>query len=373
MNTRYLFEQFEESKAEGLKAYREKRFDEARVKLLESAEYLYQLASRSEGKLRESRMKNAKQLMEMAQRIKEMPQEQKEAHAGAGGGEAEESEGETWMLAERPKTRFDDIAGLDDVKTAIQMRMILPVLHPDKAERFKVTLGGGVLLYGPPGTGKTMLARAVAGEIDAPFFTVSPADILSRWVGDAEKNIDKLFTAARRHPLAVIFIDEIEAMLPRRDAVESPVMQRLVPQILAELEGIDKDKQNPLLFIGATNKPWTLDEAVLRPGRFDEKVYVPLPDPEARQAILYHHLGEMPLDPDVDYDWLVEVTAGYSGADIVGLVRKVSGDVFRKAIEVDEEMFLTRADFEDVLASWNSSVPPGSLERYDRFARGEWD
>ena len=371
MDNRYLFERYEERRAIGMEAFRDGRFEEASRALMEASEALLRLASRSDGKLKESRKQNAEKLADMARNLRDNPPSKKPAQAGAGGGESDnETNGDAWQLEDKPSTRFDDIAGLDEVKDAIQLRMILPLQHPEKAQKFGIRPGGGLLLYGPPGTGKTMLARAVAGEIDAPFYSVSPADILSRWVGDAEKNIDKLFTSARKHTLAVIFIDEIEAMLPRRDAVESPVMQRLVPQVLAELEGVDKERNNPLLFIGATNKPWALDEAVLRPGRFDEKIYIPLPDAAARKAILWHHFGDKPIDPDLQVDTLVDRTAGFSGADLVGLANRVCGNVFRRAIMPgggDDEV-IRWDDVTTVLEKIHPSVTPEMLVRYEKFA-----
>src|SRR3990172_2815800 len=142
--------------------------------------------------------------------------------------------------------------------------------------------GGGVLLYGPPGTGKTMIAKAIAHEIDATFFVVSPAQVMSKWVGEAEQNIRKLFEAAKAEPTSVIFLDEIEALVPKRKSDSSTVMQRVVPQILQELEGFDRTSERALLLVGATNQPWMLDEAILRPGRLDALVYVGLPDGPAR-------------------------------------------------------------------------------------------
>ena len=152
-----------------------------------------------------------------------------------------------------------------------------------------------MLLYGPPGTGKTMLAKATAGEIDATFFRISAADVLSKWVGEAEQNIKKLFDAAASETRSIIFIDEIEALVPARRDEGSSVMQRVVPQILQGMEGFEKRGDVPVLFMGATNVPWQLDPAVLRPGRFDEKVYVPLPDLAARRRLLELYLAHRPL------------------------------------------------------------------------------
>src|ERR1044071_8985007 len=180
--------------------------------------------------------------------------------------------------------------------------MVYPFDHPELAERFGIRGGGGVLLYGPPGTGKTMLAKATAGEIDATFFKVSPAEMLSKWVGEAEQNIKKLFDAAQQEKRSVIFIDEIEALVPARRDEGSSVMQRVVPQILQGMEGFDKKNSSPVMFMGATNVPWQLDPAVLRPGRFDEKVYIPLPDLPARRKMLEIYLSKRPLDAGVNLD-----------------------------------------------------------------------
>src|SRR5256884_5814369 len=160
-----------------------------------------------------------------------------------------------------------------------------------------------------------MLAKATAGEIDATFFRISPADVLSKWVGEAEQNIKKLFDAARGEKRSIIFIDEIEALVPSRRDEGSSVMQRVVPQLLQGMEGFDK-KTTPVMFMGATNVPWQLDPAVLRPGRFDEKVYIPLPDLPARRKMLELYLSKRPLDPDVDLDALAMKLNDYSGADI---------------------------------------------------------
>src|SRR5947208_2148952 len=160
------------------------------------------------------------------------------------------------------------------------------------------------------------LAKATAGEIDATFFRISPADVLSKWVGEAEQNIKKLFDAAASEKRAIIFIDEIEALVPARRDEGSSVMQRVVPQILQGMEGFDEKTVSPILVMRATNVPWQLDPAVLRPGRFDEKVFIPLPDPAARRKMLEIYLGKRPVDGDVDLDALAQHLDGYSGAVI---------------------------------------------------------
>src|SRR5256714_2050259 len=160
-----------------------------------------------------------------------------------------------------------------------------------------------------------MVTKATVGEVDGTFYRISPADVLSKWVGEAEQNIKKLFDAAAAETRAIIFIDEIEALVPARRDEGSSVMQRVVPQILQGMEGFDKKAgTSPILFMGATNVPWQLDPAVLRPGRFDEKIYIPLPDLPARRKMLELYLGKRPLADEVDLDALAKQLEGYSGA-----------------------------------------------------------
>jgi transitional endoplasmic reticulum ATPase len=208
----------------------------------------------------------------------------------------------------------------------------------------------------------------VAGEIDAPFFTVRPSDILSKWVGEAEKNVAALFEEARSRERAVIFIDEIEALAPIRSGDGSSVMTRLVPQLLAELEGVRGRGPGSLLFIGATNAPWDLDPAILRPGRFDVKVYVGLPDVEARAEILSLHLSGKPLAEDVDVYRLAELLRGYSGADIRRLVEKTLGESFLSEIREGGERDVAMEDLLSSTESVRPSVTEEGLVRYREWA-----
>jgi transitional endoplasmic reticulum ATPase len=253
------------------------------------------------------------------------------------------------------------------VKEDIRLKMLYPMQHPELAERFRIRAGGGVLLYGPPGTGKTMLAKATAGEIDATFFRISPADVLSKWVGEAEQNIKKLFDAAQAEPRSIIFIDEIEALVPARRDEGSSVMQRVVPQILQGLEGFDRKATQPILFMGATNVPWQLDPAVLRPGRFDEKVFIPLPDLPARRKMLDIYLAKRPLADDVDLDALATRLAGYSGADIKYLCDRAAVVPFLKSVATGQEGNITGAIIDDVLADTPPSVTSDVLKRFEQW------
>lgn len=372
----FLLESFEKHKAKGIARFRMGELEEAKYHFLKAAEYLLQLAKESDGKLRAARMKQAQELVTLAKTVKERRQKIREQAAALKAGAPPPDEDKPgvpkeWTLAEKPKLRFDDIAGLEDVKEHIRIKMILPFTFPDKAKRYKVKTGGGVLLYGPPGTGKTMIAKAVAGELDATFFAIAPAEILNKWVGESEKNIRKLFDAARACPKAVIFIDEVESLIPkRRDAEAGGVMARVVPQILAELDGFEAREGQSVMFMGATNEPWSIDYAMLRPGRLDEKVYVGLPDLPARKRILELNLKDIPVCDDVDQAALAARLDGYSGADIAYLCRKVAEQTFLESVELGHERPVADADFQRVLKTLKPSVTGADLDRFKKFKVG---
>src|SRR5205814_3124115 len=272
--------------------------------------------------------------------------------------EAEGGKGaEQWIVKEKPTLRFSDVAGLEDVKEDIKLKMIYPFEHAELAKKFGVRLGGGILLYGPPGTGKTMLAKATAGEIEATFFRVSAADMLSKWVGEAEQNIKKLFDAAQNEKRSVIFIDEIESLIPARRDEGSSVMQRVVPQILQGMEGFDNQKEaRAVMFMGATNVPWQLDPAVLRPGRFDEKVYIPLPDLPARRKMLDIYLSKRPLEEGLGLDALANRLEGYSGADIRYICDRAATIPFLRSVATGQEGPITGEILSEAIESTPRSV-----------------
>lgn len=283
-------------------------------------------------------------------------------------GDGKEGEESQFGAVERPKLRFKDIAGLNTVKEEIKLKMLYPFQHPEGAKRFRIKRGGGVLLWGPPGTGKTMMARAIAGEIDAAFFTVKPSEIMRKWVGDSEQNIQALFDTARAEPISIIFIDEIEALVPaRKDGDSNNVMARLVPQILTELAGFE-DNQNPLLFIGATNEPWSLDPAILRPGRFDVKIYVGLPDVAAREKLLEIGFKDRPLASDVDFKALAGRLEGFSGADINYVCENAAQDAFKRAIfKAEENPKISMMDIEKSIDETKPSVTEDNLKRFKDY------
>jgi transitional endoplasmic reticulum ATPase len=370
---------FERYRQKGLDARRAGQWESARVYLLEAARAMTLLAKDAQGdELQQGRRDMAARLLELARDCDQAKKEnRKQASLSrrnmnnketSAEGEGEKSASQ-WIVKEKPSIRFDDVAGLEDVKEDIRLKMVYPFEHAELAERFGIRGGGGVLLYGPPGTGKTMLARATAGEIDATFFTISPADILSKWVGEAEQNVKKLFDAARGEKRSIIFIDEIEALVPARRDEGSSVMQRVVPQILQGMEGFDKKADRPLLFMGATNVPWQLDPAVRRPGRFDEKVYIPLPDLPARRKMLEIYLGKRPVADDVDLDRLAERLDGFSGADIKYICDRAATVPFMRSVATGEEGAITQQILDDAIADTPRSVDAEMLRRFEEWAK----
>ena len=364
---------FERQKQKGLDARRAGQWDSARVYLLEAARAMLELSKQAQGaELIQARRDTAAKLLELArdcERAKTENRRQGAAQARESAADAQSgaSAGQ-WLVKEKPSIRFDDVAGLEDVKQDIRLKMIYPFEHADLAERFGIRPGGGVLLYGPPGTGKTMLAKATAGEIDAAFFRISPADVLSKWVGEAEQNIKKLFDAAAAEKRSIIFIDEIESLVPARRDEGSSVMQRVVPQILQGMEGFDKKAGQPILFMGATNVPWQLDPAVLRPGRFDEKVYIPLPDEQARKKMLEIYLGHRPLAADVDLNQLASLLNGYSGADIKYLCDRAASVPFLSSVASGVEGQITAAIFHDAMRDTPKSVTGQMLSKFEEWS-----
>ncbi len=235
------------------------------------------------------------------------------------------------VLVEVPNVKWTDIGGLKDVKEEMQEAIEWPLKYPEIFEHMNTEPPKGVLLYGPPGTGKTMLAKAVANESEANFISIKGPELLSKWVGESERGVREVFRKARQSSPTIIFFDELDSITPTRGGFgDSHVTERVISQILTELDGLEELKD--VVVIGATNRIDMIDPALLRPGRFDKLLSIPVPDLEARKEILKIHLRNKPLAKDVDVVKLAEKTEGYSGADIAALCNTASMMVIKEHI-----------------------------------------
>lgn len=266
-------------------------------------------------------------------------------------------------------TSLEDVAGLLDVKEEILRRLIYPIKFRTLSEKYGVNPSGGVLLFGPPGTGKTFLARAIANEAGATFININPSVLYNQWFGEFEKNISRVFKAARLLSPSVIFFDEIETIASSRgDPKEDAVSRRGVSQLLIEMEGIDKSERESIFILAATNRPWDLDDAILRPGRFDIQIYTPLPDSKARKKMFKLYLDNLKFQDGVDMDGLAETTQGYSGADISYICRRVRLKAFARSVENGKEILPLSRDILSAIEEVKPSVSVDTLKLYERFS-----
>ena len=263
------------------------------------------------------------------------------------------TEGESFALpkGEIPSVSFDDVAGLKSVKERIYDMIIYPRQYRELYKRFNKRLGGGILLYGPPGNGKTMIAKAISKETGSTFFPIKFSDIGSKWFGETEERIKALFDEARKAESAVIFFDEIDAIASQRG--DSEVSGRMVAELLAQLDGINKSQGN-ITVLAATNRPEILDPAIVRPGRFDERIYIPQPDLEARESMLRSRLSVIPCEA-LPYTLLAQSCEGMSGAEINLACEKAKQSVIRRIIHGAPDSTLVSAqDILDAIKSVKS-------------------
>lgn len=333
----------------------------AKRNFLLAGQTMMQMAKQSQGKLKEVRMERARRLVEIAENMNKKPEKLDKKPSED---QAEDEEVKKWQVAEIPKIKFSDVAGLEDVKKAITIRMINPIKFPDKYKLYGKKTGGGVLLYGPPGTGKTMIAKAIANEVGAKFYAVKGSDIVSKWVGDSEKNINSLFEEANKQERAIIFIDEMDSLIGKRGL--DTHNDKRVNEFLQQIDGFAGRNPN-LLLLGATNRPWDIDSAAMRSGRFSQKIYLPLPDGPARKFMIEKNMKGVPVSKDFDVDKIVLQTQLYSGADIEELCDRAKDEPLLKAIATDSVIFVTNEDFEKVLSVFPPSVTPKELQQYDEY------
>ena len=268
-----------------------------------------------------------------------------------------ESEQRSPYTPEVPNVTWEDVGGLEEAKRRLMESVVWPLEHPEAYERVSLRPPTGVLLYGPPGTGKTLLARAVANETESNFLSIKGPELFNRYVGETERGVREVFSTARETAPTVVFFDEIDAIGSerRRDSHDSKVTERVVSQLLTELDGLEE--LGDVVVIAATNRPDMIDYALMRPGRLDRHVHMGAPNETARHEIFEIHTRDRPLADDVDLAELAARTDGYVGADIESICREAATNAVREYIlETEEglvrnveEIVLTRDHFEEAL------------------------
>jgi len=281
------------------------------------------------------------------------------------------------IISERPNIKMSEVAGLGDAKQAINDAIVAPMKHPELFKGKARQPWRGILFYGPAGCGKTLIAKAVASEVNATFFNVSAANIVSKWLGESERLVMHLFQLARKSQPAIVFIDELDSIGVSRSGDDVGGERRMKTQLLTELQGLASNHEDRVTVIGATNLPWEIDFALR--SRFEKRIHVPLPDKDARAAILEIHMEDIEVSPSVDFEELADLTEGYSGRDISIVCREAAMEPIRELQRTgrmdDEREILdirpvSRDDLLNAIENIRPATPPEDVKRYIDWAEG---
>jgi len=279
-----------------------------------------------------------------------------------------------------PRTTYEDIGGLHEEIQRVREMVELPLRHPELFQRLGIEPPKGVLLHGPPGCGKTLLARAVANESEANFYSINGPEIMSKFYGESEARLREIFQQAQQNSPSIIFIDELDAIAPKREEVTGEVERRVVAQLLALMDGLSG--RGNVIVIGATNRPGALDPALRRPGRFDREIEIGVPDKQGRHEVLQIHTRGMPLAEDVDLKKLADMTHGYTGADLSALGRETAMKALRRylpQINLEEERIppsvleKMEVKMDDFVNAYKEVTPTAMREVYIEVSSVHWD
>merc|ERR1712242_320231 len=293
-------------------------------------------------------------------------------------------------VVEVPNVSWNDIGGLESVKRELQELVQYPVEHPEKFLKFGMTPSKGVLFYGPPGCGKTLLAKAIANECQANFISIKGPELLTMWFGESEANVREVFDKARQAAPCVLFFDELDSIAKSRGGSAGDgggASDRVINQILTEMDGMGSKKN--VFIIGATNRPDIIDSAIMRPGRLDQLIYIPLPDDGSRMSILKANLRKTPVSKNVDLSYLAKITKGFSGADLTEICQRACKLAIRENIEMEirkekereksggdmdidndeDESEVEKRHFEEAMKFARRSVSDQDIKKYEMFAQ----
>jgi len=294
-------------------------------------------------------------------------------------------------VVEVPTVTWNDVGGLENVKRELQELVQYPVEHPEKFLKFGMMPSKGVLFYGPPGCGKTLLAKAIANECQANFISIKGPELLTMWFGESEANVRDVFDKARSAAPCVLFFDELDSIAKSRGGTSGDAggaSDRVINQILTEMDGMGAKKN--VFIIGATNRPDIIDPAILRPGRLDQLIYIPLPDDGSRLAILKSNLRKSPIHKDVDLPYMAKMTKGFSGADLTEICQRACKLAIRESIDADirrekerqkqganmdvdddEDLVpeILKRHFEEAMKFARRSVSDNDIKKYEMFSQ----
>lgn len=350
-----------------------RRYKEAINNYLNAATVLQKLIGLEQSKdMRNLYYRKAREYLARATELKEIAKKPVSVDSEDDKSEDEiEAAIEETIVGEKPNVAWDDVAGLVAAKSALREAIILPMVRPDLFKGARKPWKG-IMLFGPPGCGKTLIAKAVATECDATFFNVSAAAIISKWLGESEKLVRELFEAAREKMPSLVFIDEVDSIATERAAGEHDALRRVKTQLMQAMDGVTSKAEDRIVVLGATNIPWEIDAAFRR--RFEKRIYVPLPDLEARQAIFKIHTKGVEHAPEVNFEELAMLSEGYSGADIALICREA---IMMPVRELDAAGALTdtsvkvrhvaKGDFTLAMEKIRPSVSSGELLRFDEW------
>ncbi len=298
----------------------------------------------------------------------------KKAVADSSGSSSSEEKPTFKPMTNEKTITFADVAGLDDVKDQIVFHVLEPMRNPELAKAYGINPGGKILLYGPPGTGKTFIARAIAGEVDAVFYSINCQDLISKYMGDSSKQLDALFEEAQKNDRAIIFFDEFDSVASKRgDATggADAEMSRFVATFLTKVDGFKKQEEGKmLLLIAATNRPWALDSAMVRGGRFDTQIYVGVPDQKAREFMVNKAMKNLPLDPDIDLSKLALALEGFGGGDIVAACDKIRLEAYKRSVRSGKKQNVTKDDCNLILSKLHNHISKEEMEKFVAYRSG---